>query len=198
MSSGVMLSGEEFTEELEHLVNLLKELVENLKKNLIVTKDDLKEFMPKYICIEDKIIKLLKTNPTTQVDNRHIEELIHVCNIYLRDYQDEWDNSYWNIYNEWYSKMYDFNSPNPIFDDERSLEDHHHNLEISLDLAAEKFKNYQGKDKTRGSTHDETFNITTTNINKIDEELKEVKEIDFTKPPREEKKRGCLDNCLIF
>lgn len=193
-----MYNGDQFTEELEYLVNLLKESVENFKNKETENKEVLNDFMPVYINIEDKIIKLLKINPTSPVDNEYIEELIMICNIYLKDFQDEWEIPMWNVYNHWYSKMFDVNPGIKNWEDEHSIDHHHHILEISLDLAAEKFKNHQVKDKTRGSTHDDTFNITTSNINKIDEELKEVKDIDFTKPPKEEKKRGCLDNCLIF
>ncbi len=200
MSSGVILNGEEYIEEFESLVGLLKETVEKLKRNRLITSEILAEFMPEYINIEEQIIKLLQM-PPRKLNYDHMEELIAESTTYLKDYQDTWEDNYWEFYNHWYSKIFDVRPPphakgqieNDFSMDEQEM------LELSLDLKGRKSNglNPPGS-KLRGSTHDESMNVTTTNINKIDEELREVKEIDFKKTPKEEKKRDCLDNCLIF
>jgi hypothetical protein len=198
--SSLVLDGEEYMEEFESLVCLLKEKVEKLKRNQNITYQMLEEFMPEYINIEDKIIKLILAPPTTNINHAQMDELLNTSNVYLRNFQDTWEIPYWEVYDHWYSKMFDVSlPPNHREEDNQSLEDKDM-LDLSLELKGKNLdKLTRGRDKSKNSTaHEESLNISTSNINKIDEELNEIKEIDFTKNYKEEKKRGCLDNCLIF
>ncbi len=78
-----------------------------------------------------------------------------------------------------------------LFDD--SFDENDEMMNISLGQKFSPVNDF----KTRGSTNDDTMNMTMVNINKIDEELKEVGEMSICREKKEEKKRGCLD-CLIF
>jgi hypothetical protein len=198
MSSNV-IDAEEYIEEFESLVSLLKEKVEKLKRNQNITYPILEEFMPEYINLEHKIINLLLEPPTTEINHTHMEELTKTSRYYLREYQDTWEIPFWNVYDHWFSKMFDVPIPPNHRDEDHQSFEEEDMLDLSLEIKGKNMEKLTPtKDKSKSTTHDESLNISTSNINKIDEELKEIKEIDFTKNYKEEKKRGCLDNCLIF
>ncbi len=198
MSNGVNVlergKEEDKLEELDSLVALLKETVDNFNKDN--NKSKLNEFISEYINLEDKILdKIDSLHHSKEIDSEQMENLTTTFNTYWGDYQNEWSDDYWEVYNT-YRAVKDKNLvSNPIkkiniFED--SFEENQEIMNISM-----RQKLMPGNPETRRSTSEDSMELTTVNINKIDEELKEIGEITSIKEKKEEKKRGCLD-CIIF
>lgn len=198
MSNTVNSKEDDRLEELDSLISLLSEIVENYKKETTLTNQQLHEFMSEYINLEDKILeKFDYISNMKDVDSNHMNLLTDKFNDNWGDFQDTWNKESWDVYYT-YRGIKDKNLNNGLMKKggnlfEDSFEDNNEIMNISL---SQKFQPNNGM-KTRGSSNDDTMNITTVNINKIDEELKEVGEMSICREKKEEKKRGCLD-CVIF
>jgi hypothetical protein len=197
MSSGVNVKEDDRLEELDSLISLLTEIVENFKKENSHSNQELHEFMSEYINLEDKILEKFDViSNMKEVDSKQMTELTEKFNEYWGDFQDTWDKESWDVYYT-YRGIKDKNLGNGqmkkgnLFED--SFDENDEIMNISFGQKFSPVNDF----KTRGSTNDDTMNMTMVNINKIDEELKEVGEMSICREKKEEKKRGCLD-CLIF
>jgi hypothetical protein len=199
MSNGVNPKEDDRLEELESLISLLSEIVENFKKETTHTNQQLHEFMSEYINLEDKILeKFDLISNMKDVDSNQMNQLTDKFNENWGDFQDTWEKESWDVYYT-YRGIKDKNLNNGqmkkgghLFED--SFEDNDEIMNISL---GQKFQPKEHIKTRGGSSNEDTMNVTTVNINKIDEELKEVGEMSICREKKEEKKRGCLD-CVIF
>jgi hypothetical protein len=221
MSSVPCANEDDKIEVLEFYIGLLQDRVENFKKEKNTNKQQLNEFMSEYIDLEDKILNLMnKISQGSEVDAEQMESLTNTFNKYWGDFQDEWSDDYWDVYNM-YRHINDkdlFNqinkkalTPNDSLLDEEGVMGivGMEKSSLSNSPSREKDKDHISNNHNFSKTNisrmsklnpkiDDSFNVTTVNLNKIDEEMKEVQEVSMEKN-KEEKKRSCLDlDCIIF
>lgn len=205
--SKASLHDDDKLEVLEFYIGMLQEKVENFQKEKSPPRSTLNDFMTEYIDLEDKILKIMENlNHVPEISQEQMETLTTTFSKYWTDFQDEWSDENWEVYNMYRQiKDKDINyHVNKI-----SYTGNNSFAEESKDNKGIDFDNFNGinrnspisqgqmKDKRGLSTHDDSFNMTTVNLNKIDEEMKEVQEMSIVREKKEEKKRSCLD-CIIF
>lgn len=146
--------------------------------------------MHNYHNLEDKIIIFLNESNYDE-KNTELVDLVEIFNTYWKLYQDNWPNSYWEIYNS---------------SDETGIQKDH--LEKSNILSLSGFGNNNSLMKNDvNKCIEETGNILNTketyfqtniliNLDDIDKDLEKVPEISEIKE-KKEKRRNCLD-CNIF
>jgi len=206
--SRLITSDEDKLEEFESCVILIEERVIEFKNNKNVTEEILNEFMSEYIDLEDKILTYIdKLSHVNGIDEVKMDQLIKKFNTYWELYQNDWPENYWDTY-DMYRVIKDKDiSPKfmgmnikPVIVSDLIYEegfDKCHALPTEENFQADPInqanKNLPEKVKL-ASTNDESMN--TSYLGKIDEELKEVQEINLSEK-KEEKRRSCLD-CNIF
>jgi hypothetical protein len=203
------MNDEDKLEILEFYVGLLAERVENFNKEKSASRIKLNEFICEYIDLEDKILNLMEKLSQANTENNPdlMEGITFTFNKYWGDYQDEWSDEYWDVYNmfrhvndkELFSqlnkKTFTSKSNNSFFEE---------NIEKVKDgKNGEKFNHSPNKgikQRTKSaSTNEDSFcqNMSLINLNKIDEEMEKVDEVSIIKEKQKEKRRNCFD-CSIF
>jgi len=172
--------------------------------------------MSEYQILEDAILSEFK-NENLQIDEENpnkIEELVAQFNIYWKNYQDKWTQSYWQVYetlhennnndcdqNEISNIYANKDQDKIIFCNDSSLSD---------DSNKDFNKNFNNKDENNliinniYSKDNQIFNSTNhqtntlINLQEIDAELERINDVSVIKEKKqEEKRRNCFD-CTIF
>lgn len=192
---------EENLEILEFYIDLLKDKVENFKQNKVLQNQKLNKFMAEYIDLEDKILNILKNISITDEKNEnHIEELTDIFTIYWSNFQDEWEDDMWSVYNL-YRNLNDkdstneFNKNNFISSNTPEINTDEMTRSFSKDDSRVIKNSFQNK-KNASIKKSSKANFET--LNKIDEDIENISEISVQQL-REEKKRDCVDfQCIIY
>jgi hypothetical protein len=93
------IEDDEKLESLEFYIGLLKERVDNFKKEETKNKNSIREFISEYIELEDKIMDLLeKASQNPNLEEDYMDNIMNTVNTYLGDYQDQWESDFWDVY----------------------------------------------------------------------------------------------------
>ena len=152
--------------------------------------------MKDYHSIEDKIIYFLNDFKYDE-KNKKLSDLVEIFNIYWKQYQDKWLTNYWDIYNSTDQS----NNNREKFEISNILETLHTEdntyMETNFNKNSETNENIlltRENTKFSLSSHQSKILI---NLDEIDEELENIKDVSIFKDKKPEKNRNCLD-CTIF
>jgi hypothetical protein len=126
--------------------------------------------MIEYIKYEDKIL----SNMNNQTLEKQNDELLELFRTIWSDFQDNWNDNYWEVYNRLRSR-----------EERKRLNS---TAEYSIE---EDFEKLQMRKQTADKLYLDTL------LNKIDDEIDNVEEIQIMKEKKEDKRRGCME-CLLF
>jgi hypothetical protein len=192
---------EENLEILEFYIDLLKEKVENFKKNKVLQNQKLNKFMAEYIDLEDKILNILKNISITDPNNENkMEDLTDIFTIYWSNFQDEWEDDMWSVY-YMYRNLNDKDGNSEVNKNNfASSNTPELNIEeLTKSLSKEEstvLKNSFMNNKNASVKKNSKANFET--LNKIDADIDNIAEISVQQI-REEKKRDCVDfQCTIY
>jgi len=198
MTNSQQRNEEENLEILEFYIDLLKEKVENFQKSPILQNQKLNRFIAEYIDLEDKILNTFNNISITGPENeKKMDELTDVFNVYWSKFQDTWEEDMWSIYNMYRN-----------LNEKDSKEEYNKNNFISsnnAEFTVDGSKNTISKDEEVNFNQSIKKNVSIpprrenfTNLNKIDEDIDNISDITIDKR-QEDKKRNCVDlQCILF